>query len=562
MLKREILENINGLLAFSELLPEESRPEYINQLNKVKTSIFATVITPNPENKSLLTPMENQEINSAFSNKASSKNYNSFIYLTKILIPKLSEKGKKALEEISTPITLYKSLIIINEKSSILDIYYTQAHKYNNYLEFFRIIHELAEKGYLDFIKTDNLNKKEAWVKIGQILEECNIIDETNISRAIAFQQNGKVKYIGEALTELKYINKPFLEDALESQKWLADIIESAIFIEGIINSEKIINRNEKTINETFSDVMDFIVPVLTGSGKHFPGETSFSKPDNDYSDLLKIIDGKSSLLKIYEKNDSPAVGKKFGDKLDFLKQILEFDLQGLITYKKNDKLEKRNAWIKFGELSMNLGLISENQIDETFIYRHRNVNRQIFIGEALVELHFMTREKKIDVLNLQRWCNMVLIKISHEISFITATKTILENNFNFPTEVGKFTRISLNKTFNKDMIYINFQITGKLNGLVYYILDKNLFENLTKNIISSFQMDINKPDENLIAEICNIITGNTLTRLSRLGIFCETKMPEVYVEDKPGFGEKVIISALPLMNRFGRFIIGFVLKS
>jgi CheY-specific phosphatase CheX len=545
MHKNEILKKIDSFLAFTSLLPEKNREDYINHLNKVKTEI-SDLLKKLPSVKSS-EPVSESPQAAKINGKSIDKKQYTFINLTKIIIPKLNEKGKNVLQEISTPISLYNSLKMINEKSSILDIYYMHAHKFNNYLEFLSIIQDLSQKKYINFMKTEALDKNNSWVIIGEILEDCNVIDAENINRAIAYQQDGKAKFIGEAMTELRYIGKTPLDDALKLQQWISEIFEKSGDLDKVESSK----GNDNIDTEQFIgayDIMDLIVPVLTGISKDLQ-----QNPNNENSDLLKIIDQKSSLLKIYNKHK-----EKFADKLDFLSGILKLDLQDLLTYKKNAELENHDAWIRFGTLSMNLDLINENQIDETFIYRHKNINRSIFIGEAMVELNYISREKKNEILKLQRWCNMVLTRISAETSFINAVKEVLEDNFNCATELGTFKRISLNEPLNEEKILITFNIMGKLNGKVYYIFDQSFFDNLTSNILSSDYI----LDQELVTEICNIITGKSLNRLSKLGMFCETNAPEVNMESKTAITEKNIISAIPLMNQSGRFITGFALNS
>ena len=470
----------------------------------------------------------------------------------KALIPKLTEKGRIIMDDLSTPTKIYSFLKMIDNHSSVFEIF-EKNNIHKNFLEFLLYMQEIDMASLVTFIKTKNINKKSGWVKIGDILLECDLIHEVNLRNAANYKKTTSGMLIGEAMIELRFITENVLRDALKIQKWLAHLIDKSLFLTEMLQSNSMNNKIERSLIESAGSILDFIIPILADAAK-----VLMSKPENRaYAMMLNIIDGNASLYKIFEDNK-----KVFNfSKLEFFKFILKLDAQELLLYRKNEGLETREAWLKFGQIAVELGLVNEAQIDETFRYRHELANRMLHIGEALVELKYLTKENLEECLKILRWCNTILAKISYETSLITSINEVLSTYLNFPTEMGKFAKVSFNTPLT-NIICITFNISGNLNGQVFYIFDRSFFENLTDSLIVSYHMKSNKMDESFIAEICNMITGSSLTKLSKIGIFCETTVPEVITDKEVIIANKQTISALPLLNKFGRFIIGFLLKT
>lgn len=562
MTKKEIFNSIDSLSSFSDFMPENEKRQFIYQLNKIKEQInshlsgfFYSGDESSADRTDLLNlsssqthSLRKQDERHVFSNYLQSEK--SLCNITSSLLAKITDKGKSKIEDISTPLKTYRLLKIVDEKLSIFELYNLYSYYFDNYLDFLSEVLILDEKKYIDIIRADNVKNHEGWVKIGEILTECSVIDSIKVDKAIEYKKKNNV-FTGEAMVKLGFISPQLVESTLKIQSWISEKVKKSLFIGNIINRDK--NLAHKLPEENALNILNFIIPVLNDYSK----SSSHLKSDRNSALIFEIVDGNSSLIKIYEKNK----GKFKNSRLDFFKFILTLDSQGMLSYRKNDEVEKRDTWVRFGALLEALELVSQEQIDETFDYRHRHINRQMFIGEALVTLKHLTMDKKLDALKIQRWCNMVLTQISYETTFITAVNEVLRDFFNYSMEIGSFTKLSLDKPL-ENMLSIVFNITGKLNGKIFYIFDRSFFEDLTKTLMELAGMSKTPGiDESVVTEVCNIITGSSLTKLSQNGVFCETGIPQMITGNERIIEDNYPISLLPLMNNHGRFFIGFQFK-
>jgi len=468
--------------------------------------------------------------------------------ITKILVPYITNKGRKLIESKMVSERILFILKLIDDKSSITDLYNLYSYNYDNLLEFLDIIYELEKFKLITFIKTENINNKSGWIKIGQLLFESNTVPEVNINNALNYKKSNTEMLIGEALLELRFVNTEIFEVALKLQGWFSELIEKSIFISGIIKTGDSI-----TNSESVSNVFDFIVPSFTPQAKE-----NISKSNNTNLSLLNnILDGKSSLLSVFEKNKNDFNN----DKLAFFKLIQKLESEYLLLFTKNENVKERSTQIRFGELLISLGIVNEKQIEDTFLYRQNNPDKKKYIGETLVELKYLNENTLENCLEIQKLFNNILSKISYENAFINAIKDILEDYFKLSVNIGKF----IKKAFTKplaNMICITYTFSGELNGQIYYIFDRNFVEKLTKKIMASYGMDTVEIDESAVSEVCNMITGKTLTMLSKQCIFCEASMPEIIIDTEIIIANKEPILILPINSEYGRFIIGFNLTS
>src|SRR5690606_16211278 len=100
-------------------------------------------------------------------------------------------------------------------------------------------------------------------------------------------------------------------------------------------------------------------------------GESILAAPKNQaLAERLRIIDGHSSILKIYHINK-----KSFKeDKLAFLKFILKLDSQGILAYKENTGVEERQVRVMFGELLLNIDIIDNQQLEYALALRDEKI--------------------------------------------------------------------------------------------------------------------------------------------------------------------------------------------
>ncbi len=316
-------------------------------------------------------------------------------------------------------------------------------------------------------------------------------------------------------------------------------------------------NLKTETNPENVSNIFNYIIPNFSFESKVL---LSLSNSQN-LSRLVNIIDEQASLLNIYDKHKDNFKNSKF----EFLKLIHKLDAQELLTYKKNDVLNERVARVKFGELAISLGLVNREQVEETFTYKLQNPDKQLFIGNSLVELNYMDIETLNYCLKIQDWCNKILANVSNENAFIDAIRDVLENYFKLPAVLGKFTNITYEEPLTKT-ICVTYEFTGKLNGYVYYICDRSLVEKLTKILMTNYGMSPNDVDkivieEKILSKLFNLITGNSLAKLSKNGIYCKPGLLKIDLGNEITLSKEKSLSILPISTEFGRFTIGFLLN-
>lgn len=109
----------------------------------------------------------------------------------------------------------------------------------------------------------------------------------------------------------------------------------------------------------------------------------------------------------------------------------------------------------------------------------------------------------------------------------------------------------------------INIGIIGDLSGSAVYSFSKELAFNITSIILG---MDFNELNEfvgSAVAEIANIISGNTMTYLTEQNYLCNIVPPEVFL----GTGDSMIITknniiTIPIKTEIGDFDINIAVES
>jgi CheY-specific phosphatase CheX len=530
-------------------LPEEineETPSLIEKVNEGTTSLIEDLKAESTVNIEFSDEMQAPDIVEKIK-PVEDKEGKSLYEITSVLVPTVTEKGTDEAVTKKIPKNYRKLLNRINNKSSIAELYSLWSHSYDNYLEFLIIIYKLENDGLIKLIKTENIDEKSTWIKIGQILVESNVVHQVNIINALNYQKMNMDMMLGDALLELRFITVKILDNALILQEWFKKVFKESIFIEGIIKTgspiTKIINSNS---------VFEFIIPEFTPEGRH----KVFTSTNGNLINMVNILNGNSSLQEVYEKNKSSFKN----DKLLFIKLIQKLDSLGFLTYQKNEKVKEVSHEVRFEELVLNLGLVNEEQIEETLVYRQKNSKK--LIGEILTDLNYLSSENLESCLNIQTYFNNLLTKVSYENAFIQAVNEVIQQFFKLPVDIGKFTK----KEFNRpllNMICIIYTFSGELNGSIYYLLDRNIADKLAHMLLNFYEMDIVEQEKvevnkDIILELCNNITGNSLAKLSKSGIFCKTDMPSILMDDEIVINVNAPMSILPLTNEYGRFIIGF----
>lgn len=108
------------------------------------------------------------------------------------------------------------------------------------------------------------------------------------------------------------------------------------------------------------------------------------------------------------------------------------------------------------------------------------------------------------------------------------SVKEVLANLCQCEVKVNDPEPKDLSKTTEE--ITILLRISGKIQGKVFYMMNKKFGLELASNMIG---MPINEVDElgiSALSEIGNIITGNAMTKLSEIGYYCEATTPQIII--------------------------------
>jgi CheY-specific phosphatase CheX len=489
MLKDKIVEKIDNLSVFSFFLPEETKADFIAEIEKIKEEITLNLVN-NPESAKAAKLAENEPEPVTESIEAGEQ-------------PSVKPEPEKEVNENSVnqaPASIaFSPPVIVKDEP--------KASKTN--------------------VEQDEPEQKLKEEKV----------------------QNGNSPNQATMAFSPPVIVKDEPKNGKKKKESLKNSTGSSLF--------KAPDPNTTTNPENVSNIFNYIIPDFTFESKVI---LSLSNSQN-VSKLINIIDEKNSLLNIFDKNKENFKNSKF----EFLKLIQKLDSQQLLSYKKNEDVNERVAWVKFGELAINLGLISPEQVEETFAYKQKNPEKKLFIGNSLVELQYIDEDTLDYCLKIQDWCNSILTKVSYENAFVNAIKEVIEDYFKIPCVMDKFTHVAYTEPLT-DTICITYNFTGNLNGRIFYICDRSLVDKLTKILMTNYGMspeDLDKIvlEEGILSKLFNLITGNTLKLLFKNGVFCKTDTPKIDMSENVIVAEKKNITIIPLSNEAGGFIIGFLLN-
>jgi CheY-specific phosphatase CheX len=485
------------------------------------------------------------------------------------LVPKLTDEGHNILADLSFSIDLYKILKMIDDKTPIYQLFLAEGHNYKNFLEFMSPFLQLEAEKYITLVKNKEQVQNKGWIRIGEIFSEGKVTSPINIDKAFNHQKTKKDFLIGEALVDLKCITQNSLKEGLRIQRWLSKVTELSAF-QKILNdshqeeaqkheagqqSGKTTGKNKKY----FSNILDFIIPMLNEKGMSI-----LNDPEHrELAARIKIVDGKASLLSIFEANKTT-----FQDnKLAFLKFIFKLESQDILFYRKNPLVQEREVWVKYGTLLLSLGIVTETQLQIALSFKLGDEKmRNMYIGETLAELKLVEPEILQECLKIHKYVNEILAKISYENAFAGAIETVLQDTFHKKVDLGIVKKVAFTNPLS-DMICTVYPIRGKLNGNIYYILDRSFMNNLSKTLrTASGRSDADLAsngkieadlDANVITEISNMITESSLKKLENIGISCETSAPQIIMDEEIIIADKKMISVIPLMSDLGRFTVG-----
>lgn len=108
----------------------------------------------------------------------------------------------------------------------------------------------------------------------------------------------------------------------------------------------------------------------------------------------------------------------------------------------------------------------------------------------------------------------------------------------------------------------INITIIGDLAGSVIYSFSKELAFNIISIILGMDFKELNYFVASAVAEISNIISGNTMTYLSEQDCHCQIGTPQIFIGTDTRIVTKNSIFTIPIKTILGNFEINVSLES
>jgi chemotaxis protein CheX len=108
----------------------------------------------------------------------------------------------------------------------------------------------------------------------------------------------------------------------------------------------------------------------------------------------------------------------------------------------------------------------------------------------------------------------------------------------------------------------INIGIIGDLAGSVIYSFSAELAFNISSLIMGMNFNELNGFVTSAVAELSNIISGNTMTYLSEQDCHCEIKTPEVFLGIDSMIQTKNSVFTIPIRSAIGNFEINVAIES
>lgn len=108
----------------------------------------------------------------------------------------------------------------------------------------------------------------------------------------------------------------------------------------------------------------------------------------------------------------------------------------------------------------------------------------------------------------------------------------------------------------------INIGISGDLAGSVIYSYSRELAFNITSILLGMEFNELNDFVTSAVAEISNIISGNTMTYLSEQDCHCQIETPEIFLGLDSRINTKNCIFTIPIRTAIGNFEINVAIES
>lgn len=276
---------------------------------------------------------------------------------------------------------------------------------------------------------------------------------------------------------------------------------------------------------------------------------------------LEKGLITRDGLIRAVDLQESQNI--KFGEYASKRGFLTRDDLNRLL-------IKQRNMDMKFGDLAVEEGLLNEKQVQEILLLQK---NDHLFLGDALVELGEITRETLENELEaFQKDQEAYAIT---EISFpdnIKEERTIFEASVDLTsklllriadikTKLGGYILHETGWELADISAYVNFY--GDLD--IRYII--NLSDDKAKEIAVKISgEDIEDDDitiiQDSVKEFCNIVCGNVMAKMAKMGKQIEITPPTILSNkkmDKYTPPEGRYLLAFPLIVPTGKVEVGLM---
>lgn len=210
--KEEILDlisDIDLLSKYSEFIPNSYKASYNQNLVRIKSKI--NLLNDEISNKVMLEKTQETEV----IEKPSYQNIRTYLPdgIYKEIFHDVIESIIPVIDE--------------NNKLTLKDLFLAQNKSFLDFIEHYQQLDEIQN---INFEKNKLEIENRGWIKVGEILTNSLVIDNTMLKTSLEYQSNKPDFFIGESLIELKMISPNTLKRALKLQRWLFKISEKSTF--------------------------------------------------------------------------------------------------------------------------------------------------------------------------------------------------------------------------------------------------------------------------------------------------------------------------------------------
>jgi CheY-specific phosphatase CheX len=439
--KFEILQKLDSLFTYSELLSGDFKTKYINDLEHLKkrfsdfkanenghgapsqtentppaddtkpvsdifTPGFAATMQPPPVGLKLKAnsqpPVEVPEETPGEKARGpvTKTKRSSFEPILEAVIPRLTDEGKKMAGDLSLPIDLYLVLKSIDDKSSVYKLFEEHFVLHGtNFINFANSMINLEQESYIFFIRTEENIVNSGLLKIEEIFSYGKVIPDDALAKALEEHKPPTGVFSGKKMIELKLIKEETLGISMRVQQWVAKLAEKSPYVEGyLLDKPGVAKEAETNLGTTLRNFK--IKPALVKNNPAGAPPPPLLRPPpplaikEAYSKLLDyiipVLNEKGAA--ILESQEHKELSARIGV-IDGKSSILEI-------FKTNRESFSNNRF-------MFLKLLLKLDAQGILVYKENDKKDEgevwIKFGELLFFLDLVTEEKFEEALNYQR---------------------------------------------------------------------------------------------------------------------------------------------------------------